>query len=128
MLALILAAAVSAASCANPGIVSTGVQAVTTNNGLSHYTLAVMVQNLGPVRQPSNLLQSLDVLQDGEKVGRIGLRPLRPHESQKVTYSFDRSADADTGSTEITFTLDLNGRAGNNVDCHSGKETVTINV
>lgn len=128
MLGLILAAAVSAGSCANPSIVSTTVQSVTTNGRLSHITVAVTVENLGSIKQPSNLLQSLDVLQDGEKTGRIGLQPLRPHGSQKVTYGFDRSADADTGSTELTFVLDMNGRSGSTIDCRAGRESATINV
>lgn len=128
MLALILAAALTPSLCANPSILSAGVQSIATNGALKHITIRITVANQGGVRQPSNLLQSLDVLQDGEKVGKIGLQPLRPKQSQKVTYSFDRSAEADAGTTDLTFTLDFNGGSGNNVDCRAGKETVTISV
>src|SRR5437870_1558537 len=128
MLALMLATALAGGSCANPSIVSTGNQSVTTSGALKHYTIAITVQNIGNARQPSNLLQSIDVLQDGQRTGRIGLQPLRPHQSQKVTYSFDRSADAGDFTTELTFTLDYNGRSGRNVDCHAGNQTTTISV
>ncbi|MDQ6767216.1 MAG: hypothetical protein M3Z41_05360 [Candidatus Eremiobacteraeota bacterium] len=128
MLTLILAAALTGASCANPSILTAGVQSVTTNAGLNHYTLAISVRNQGNVRQPSNLLQSVDVLKDRLRVDRIGLQPLRPKQSQKVFYSFDRSDEAGAGTTEFTFTLDFNGRSGSNIDCHGGNETLTISV
>ena len=128
MLAFLLAAGLAGTSCANPSILSAGVQSVATNGSLKHYTLAISVQNLGNGRQPSNLLQSIDVFQDGQRVDRIGLQPLRPKQLQKVTYSFDRSGDAGDGTTEFTFTLDFNGRSGHNVDCHAGNETLTATV
>jgi hypothetical protein len=126
MLGLILVAALTA--CANPSILSAGVQSATTQGALQHYTIAITIQNKGNLRQPSNLLQSVVVLQDGQKANQIGLQPLRPKQLQKVTYSFDRSAEAGAGTTDLTFTLDFNGRSGNNVDCHAGTETLTISV
>jgi len=128
VLTLILAAALTGATCANPSIVSARIQSVTTNGGLNHYTIAITVQNQGSVRQPGNLLQSVDVFQDGLRVDRIGLQPLSPKQSQKVTYSFDRAADAGNGTTNLTLTLDFNGRSGKNVDCEAGIETVTLAV
>ncbi len=126
MFGLILVAALT--SCANPSILSAGVQSVTTDGALKHYAIAITVQNRGNLRQPSNLLQSVVVLQDGQKVNQIGLQPLRPKQSQKVTYRFDRAAEAGDGTTDLTFTLDFNGRSGNNVDCHAGNETFAISV
>ena len=126
MFGLILVAALTA--CANPSILSAGVQSVTTDGALKHYAIAITIQNRGNLRQPSNLLQSVIVLQDGQKVNQIGLQPLRPKQSQKVTYSFDRAAEAGAGTTDLTFTLDFNGRSGNNIDCHAGNDTFAISV
>jgi hypothetical protein len=128
MHAILLAAALTTAPCANPTILSAVVQPVTANGALNHYTIAITVQNLGSVRQPSNLLQSIDVLQDDQPVDRIGLQPLRPNQSQKVMYGFDRSADAGEGTTSLVFTLDFNGRAGDDVDCHAGVESFKLRV
>ncbi|HLJ83100.1 MAG TPA: hypothetical protein VKT51_02845 [Candidatus Eremiobacteraceae bacterium] len=128
MHALILAAALSGASCANPSILSAVAQPVTANGALNHYTISITVQNIGSVRQPSNLLQSIDVLQDDQPVDRIGLQPLRPNQTQKVTYGFDRSADAGEGTTNLIFTLDLNGRSGDDIDCHGGVESFKLRV
>jgi len=125
---MLLLAALTGAACANPSILSATIQPVTANGGLNHYTIAITVQNQGNVRQPSNLLQSVDVIQDGLRVDRIGLQPLSPKQSQKVTYSFDRSADAGDGTTNLTFTLDFNGRSGTNIDCGTGNETYTLAV
>lgn len=127
MHALILVAALTGA-CANPSILSARVQSVTNNGGLNHYTIAITVQNQGALRQPSNLLQSVDVLQDDQKVGKIGLQPLGPKQSQKVTYSFDRAADAGVGTTNLTFSLDFNGRSGDNVNCRAGTQSFTISL
>lgn len=128
MLTLIVAAALTGAACANPSILSAQSQSVTTNGGLNHYTVAITVQNQGNIRQPSNLLQSVDVFQDGLRVDRIGLQPLRPNQMQKVTYGFDRAADAGEGTTNLAFNLDFNGRSGKNVDCGAGNETYTIAI
>jgi hypothetical protein len=125
MLGLIVAALTS---CANPSILSAGIQSVATNGALKHYTIAITVANQGNIRQPSNLLQSVFVFQDGQKVDEIGLKPLRPKQTQKVSYSFDRAADAGAQTMDLMFTLDLNGRSGNNVDCHAGNESFAITV
>ena len=128
MLALLLAAAVAGGACANPSIISASVQSVTQTGGLNHHTVSIVVRNLGTVKQPSNLLQSIDVLQDDQKTGKIGLQPLAPGQSQKVTYSFDRSADAGAATTLLTFILDMNGQSGGDVDCHAGNEMTTLTV
>ena len=128
MLAFILAVALTGGSCANPSILSAVAKTVTPSGALTQYSIIVTVQNLGDMRQPSNLLQSVDVFQDGDKVDRIGLQPLRPKQSQRVTYRFVRAADAGAGTTELTFRLDFNGRSGNDVDCRAGMETYTILV
>ncbi|MBV8082202.1 MAG: hypothetical protein JO347_10460 [Candidatus Eremiobacteraeota bacterium] len=128
MLALLLAAALSAPSCANPSIVSATVKSVTTSGALKNYTVAVDVQNRGDVAQPSDLLMSVDVFQAGARVDQIGLQPLRPNQSQTVTYTFHRAAEAGDGTTDLKFMLDANGRAGNDVDCHAGSELLTLSV
>ena len=71
---------VAAAPCngANPAIVGAELQSRTTNGNLNHYVVAVHVKNLGTQGQPSNLLQSVEVLQDGDHVDQKGLPPLRP--------------------------------------------------
>jgi hypothetical protein len=125
---LILAAALTGAACANPSILSAHVQPVITNGSLNHYSIAITVQNRGSVRQPSDLLQSVDVFQDGLRVDRLGLQPLRPQQRQKVTYGFDRATDAGDGTTSLTFTLDFNGRSGKTVDCGAGNESFTLAV
>ncbi|HEY7993308.1 MAG TPA: hypothetical protein VID24_03825 [Candidatus Eremiobacteraceae bacterium] len=128
MIALMSSVLIAAAACANPSIVSTAVQSVTTDSGgLNHYTIGVTVQNLGTVRQPSDLLQSIVVEQDGERVDVIGLLPLRPRQTQHVTYSFVRSAEAGTGTTSFSFALELN-KTGANADCHAGVERSTLDI
>ena len=129
MIALMSSILIAASSCANPSIVSTAVQSATTDsNGLTRYTVGITVQNLGTVRQRSDLLQSIDVDQDDQRVDVIGLLPLRPRQTQHVTYSFVRSAEAGAGSTRLMFSLDFNGKSGADVDCHGGTESSGLDV
>ncbi len=128
MFVFLLVAALNAAPCANPSILSAGVQSAVANGALEHYTIAITVQNIGDARQPSNLLQSVDVFQDGQKVDQLGLKPLGPNQSQIVTYGFDRAADVGAGTTKLKFILDFNGRSGNDIDCRAGVETFRLSV
>jgi len=128
MIALISSILIAAAACANPSIVSTAVQSKTTDSaGLNHYTIGVTVQNLGKARQPSDLLQSIVVEQDGERVDVIGLLPLRQRQTQHVMYSFVRSAESGSGTTSFSFALQFS-KTGANVDCHRGIERSTLDV
>jgi hypothetical protein len=126
MLAYLLAATLAGAPCANPSIIATNVQSVANNGQLNHYTIAIEVQNVGDLEQPGNLLQSIDVFKDGQRIDRIGLQPLHPGQMQTVTFGFDRASDAGDGTTRLTFAIDLNGQSGDNVDCHAGTETAKI--
>ena len=128
MIALLVSAALMQSACANPDIVSAGVQSVRTIGSVNHYTVAVSIRNEGSVRQPSNLLQSLIVSKDGERLDRIGLQPLRPKQSQVVTFTFDRSTDAGSDTTHLTLALTTSGREGDDVSCHAGRETLTISI
>jgi subtilase family serine protease len=114
MLALLLApllfgAPVMAASTsctgADPGITKAAVQSTTTNGNLNHYVIAITVQNMGTANQPSNLLQSVNVYQNGDKVDQKGLQPLSPGKSQTVTYAFDRASEARAHTTHFRFML-----------------------
>ncbi|HET9343741.1 MAG TPA: hypothetical protein VFO25_12580 [Candidatus Eremiobacteraceae bacterium] len=128
MIALITSILLAAAACANPSIVSTAVQSMTTDSsGLNHYTVGVTIQNVGTVRQPSDLLQSIVVEQDGERVDVIGLLPLRPRQTQHVVYSFVRSSEAGAGTTHLSFALDFN-KTGANVTCHRGAEDSSLDI
>jgi len=127
MLAVLLVAALTGAPCANPSIVSAA-PTVTAHGAINHYTIAVTVQNRGDARQPGNLLQSVDVFQDGEKKGQLGLQPLGPKQSQRVRYGFDRSSSAGDHTTSLLLKLDANGRSGNTVDCHAGTDIYKLKV
>jgi len=90
---------------ADPAILHAGVRSMTANGDLNHYTIDITVRNVGQAGQPSNLLQSIEVSQDATPVDRIGLQPLKPGATQTVSYAFDRSKDAGTNTTRLTFRL-----------------------
>jgi hypothetical protein len=94
-----------ACSGAEPAIVGAALQSRTTNGNLNHYVVAVHVKNLGSKGQPSNTLQSVEVLQNGDHVDQKGLPPLRPGQTATVFYAFDRSAGAAGHTTRLSFGL-----------------------
>jgi hypothetical protein len=96
-----------AAACSGPepSIVQAAVQSMTQNGSLNHYVVAITVTNQGSARQPGNTLQSIAVYQNGDKVDQKGLQPLRPGQSQTVTYGFDRNHRSEARSTNLRFKL-----------------------
>jgi hypothetical protein len=96
------------ASCSGPDPAITGavVKSQTMSaGGLNTYTIAITVQNVGSKGQPSNLLQSVEVMQNGDHVDQKGLQPLRPGQRQTVLYTFTRSHGAAPHTTRLTFAL-----------------------
>ncbi len=139
MLALLLApflfsaplVAASAPTCAgaDPAIIGAAVKSTTQNGSLNHYVIAITVRNLGSMKQASNLLQSVDVFQNGNKVDQKGLQPFKPGTSQTVTYAFDRSTEADAKTTHFRFQLDFHMIAvPGNADCNTGNDTFRLDV
>jgi subtilase family serine protease len=114
--ALILVAALGAPHCstAAPRITSAVVRSVERVGDLNQITIAVSVTNAGPA-QGGDVLQAVDVLQNGVKLDQKSVPPLRAGRSATVTYVFQRAVTAATGTTELTFRLE----AANNVseDC-----------
>lgn len=133
MLALLLApllfgAPVIAAggSChgADPGITGATVRSMSTNGNLNHYVIAVTVQNMGSGKQPSNLLQSVNVYQNGDKVDQKGLQPLNPGKSQTVTYAFDRASEARPKTTHFRFMLTTPSSS----NCNTSNDSFRLDV
>jgi subtilase family serine protease len=71
------------------------------------YDTAITVRNLGTKAQPSSLLQSVEIFQDGTKVGQMGIQPLKPGASQTVHYRLQRAHGGRPGSTQLRFLLVL---------------------
>lgn len=114
---------------ADPAILGAAVVSSSTNGNLKHYVIRVTVANLGNTKQASNLLQSVDVYQNDQKADRRGLPPLAPRQRASVTYAFDRSADADEGTTHLIFALSFHGTAvPGNADCRLDNDRYTLTV
>jgi hypothetical protein len=72
---------------------------------VNHYDLRVVVANSGGARQPSDVLQSVSIYQDGSKVGEKGVPPLGARGSYAFDQPFQRSDQANAGTTSFTFRL-----------------------
>lgn len=130
MLALVALAQTSApAACtgADPAIVSASAKSMTSDGQVNRYAVTVRVTNLGRRNQPSNLLQSVEIWQDGVKLDVKGLPPLKAGQSTSFTYMYQRSADAGAGTTDLALKLTMRQPSPpGNMDCNAGNDSATV--
>lgn len=117
-----------ACSGADPAITQAGVRSVTSGGDLRYHTVAVTVTNLGSAGQRANLLQSVDVYQDGDKVDQKGIPPLGPGQSKTVTYTFKRSDEARRKSTRLDFRMNVHSTVPGSADCNTGNDHFRLNA
>jgi hypothetical protein len=124
-----LSANAAAASCAgaDPGIVSVKVGNVAGNGSVNHYTLVGKVTNLGSAKQASNVLQFVDIYQNGTRLEDRGVPPLAPGQSYTFSYDWQRASDAGTGTTTMNFSLRMTSPSPpGNEDCNPGNNTYSV--
>jgi hypothetical protein len=128
--ALLVAANTAAAtgSCtgADPALVGASVKGVTNSGNINHYVVTVSVINRGNANQPSNVLQSVDVFQNGNKVDTKGIPPLKAGQGYKFDFHFMRSAGAPDGTTHFRFAIAMHQPSGapNAQDCSTSNDTL----
>jgi hypothetical protein len=116
-------------ACVAPAVVSAVPDRRASNGELNTFGIAVTVKNAGSVNEPSALLQSVQVFQNGDKVGQIGTRSLAAGASQTVTYTFTRATGTQRGSTHLRFrVVTTNPHNLPIAICHGGTESYTLNV
>jgi subtilase family serine protease len=119
----------AAAGCAgaDPAITSVRVQNVSGNGSLNHYTLVGKVTNLGNQRQASNVLQFVDIYQNGTRLEDRGVPPLAPGQSYTFSYVWQRASDAGTNTTAFDFRLRMTSPSPpGNQDCSAGNDTFRL--
>jgi hypothetical protein len=97
----------AASTCAGPDLAMTSVsvQRVTKTRFLNEYRVVGTVTNVGGARQGSNVLQFVDINQYGNRLDDRGVPPLAPGQSYTIAYVWNRSVDAGSGTTPLTFQL-----------------------
>jgi subtilase family serine protease len=119
----------AAAGCAgaDPALTSVRVQNVTGNGSLNHYTLVGRVTNLGNQSQASNVLQFVDIYQNGTRLEDRGVPPLAPGQSYTFSYVWQRAADAGTNTTTFDFRIRMASPSPpGNQDCNPGNDTLHL--
>ncbi|HLY01692.1 MAG TPA: CARDB domain-containing protein [Candidatus Cybelea sp.] len=119
----------AAATCAgaDPAIVSVKVQNVAGNGSVNHYTLVGRVTNLGNRKQASNVLQFVDIYQNGTRLEDRGVPPLAPGQSYTFSYDWQRAMDAGSGTTTLHFSLRMTSPSPpGNEDCNPGNNTSSV--
>jgi subtilase family serine protease len=128
-LALPLLAATMPGACTNPAIISAAATPVGSNGKLTTFNVAIRVKNTGTVGEPPSLLQSVEVFQDATKVDQKSAPPLAPGQAATVHYVFQRSAEAQPGSTHLRFRIVTSDPHGTTIgNCSVANSTFRINV
>jgi subtilase family serine protease len=124
-----LSANAAAASCAgaDPAITSVKVQNVTSNGSANHYTLTGRVTNLGGQKQASNVLQFVDIYQNGTRLEDRGIPPLAPGQSYTFSYVWQRAADAGNNTTTFNFSIRTTSPSPpGNEDCNLANDRYSL--
>lgn len=117
--------AASACSGPDPSLSVVKVASVSADgSGLNHYTIKVVVTNVGSAGQAGNVLQSVNVSHFDNKVDTKGIPPLKAGASYVWMYNFKRNADAGKGTTTLHFALDMHGKTS--ADCNSGNDSYNL--
>jgi hypothetical protein len=95
----------AACTGADQAIVSAHVKGIAADGHVNRYTLNIRVINFGNLKQPSNVLQSVEIYQNGIKLDTKGLPPLRAHQAYSFPYIFQRSIDAGDGTSTLALRL-----------------------
>jgi hypothetical protein len=101
------APSLAAATCAgaDPAIVSVVVANVTPAAGVDQYHVTGTVTNRGTAGQASNVLQFVDIYQQGVRLDAKSIPPLGPGRSATFDYVALRSTDAGKGTTTLNFRM-----------------------
>lgn len=119
----------SAATCAgaDPAITSVAVADVTPAGGVDQYHLAGTVVNRGGADQASDVLQFVDVYQNGQRLDAKSIPPLAAGQSFTFTYVSLRSVQAGKDTTTLHFRLRMRQPSpGGREDCSTGDDAAAI--
>ncbi len=112
---------------ADPAIVSAAVKGITSDGRVNRYALRIRVVNVGNTRQPSNLLQSVEIYENDIKLDTKGLPPLKPRQAYSFTYVYQRSVDAGDGTSTLTLKLVIRQPSPpGNQDCNAANDKYTV--
>ena len=122
------AAASASAACAgaDPAIVSVAVHRVVPLGALNRYELAGRVVNMGRAAQAGNVLQFVDIYQNGVKINERGIPPLKPGQSYTFSYASERSRQAGNGTTTLWFQLAVPAGARASQNCNPNNDRVKL--
>jgi hypothetical protein len=116
-------------ACVAPAIISAVPDRRASDGKLNTFGIQVTVKNNGGKNEPSALLQSVQVFQNGDKVGQIGTRSLAAGAKQTVTYTFTRATGTQRNSTHLRFQLVTANPHNLPIPiCHAPAESYTLNV
>ncbi len=116
----------SACSGADPAVraAQTGMSA---DGGINHYTISISVTNRGNKKQASNVLQFVDIIQEGIKRDTRSIPPLRPGQTFTTSYIYARSSDAGPGTTTLMLPLNMRQPASPGIaNCGTGNDSATV--
>lgn len=100
-----------------------------TDGKVTNYTIAGTVANLGRRGQASNVLQFVDISENGIRRDAKSIPPLRPGKSFVFTYVYQRSSDAGSGTSNLNFQIRFrNPSPPGSANCNSSNDTAQLTI
>lgn len=126
VLSAVLLPALLACTGADPVVRATQT-AMSAAGGINHYTISISVTNRGHMKQASNVLQFVDIFQEGVKRDSRSIPPLRPGQTFTTSYIYSRSSDAGTGATNLMLRLHMRQPASPGAaNCSTANDSATV--
>jgi hypothetical protein len=92
---------------------------------VNRYNIVGTVVNAGSEGHASNVLQFVDIYENGDKLDSRGIPPLKPGQSYTFSYAVMRSADAGKGTGILSFRLDMR-QLSSREDCNLSNDSFTL--
>ena len=126
VLSVILLPVLLACKGADPVVHVTGTSTA-SDSQISRITVSFTVTNRGAMKQASNVLQFVDIYQDGIKRDTRSIPPLKPGQTFSTSYVYQRSADAGTGTTTLALRLNMRQpRSRGIANCDTSNDSATV--
>jgi hypothetical protein len=124
-------APVSAAPCngVDLAVGPVTVKNVSTSGNLNQYAIVGTVTNVGSSSQGSDALQTVDIYQGKQKLDNRSIPPLKAGQSFAFSYSYERSASAGNGTTQLRFQLNIaRPAAADSQVCNMSNDSFTLTL
>ena len=115
-------------SGADPALAAVHPRLASSTPDVNRYAIDVTVANVGRLKQPANVVQSVVMYRNDVKTDAKGIPPLRPGQSYTVTFAMERASGGDVNTTDLRFTLAFSKPLPAALDCNRQNDSFSLEM